>query len=145
MIYVQNGKLTLSGVSFALPDGFALGFYGGEDALTFTRDDGAYIELGAEESARGAKDIIVDLLGEDGPYLQAGELRSVSRAGLCGVAVFAYEKENGERYYDERYALKDGRQFYIVIGEKGENLSGACETLLARTEIATWLQSVRAA
>lgn len=142
MIIVKNGKLTVAGVAFALPEGFALQCYGGEDALTFRAQGGEYIEIGAEDSPAAAEVILTDLLGEDGPYEAASETLRVARAGLDGFAVYACDKEGRERYYEERYPLADGRQLYVIVGETGEALSGKCDELLSRADIQAFFASI---
>lgn len=142
MIQIKNGKLTIAGTAFSLPENFFLHIFGGDEALTFRAENGAYIEIGAEASPVGAEQILLELLGENEPYAAASGVFPVQRAGRSGVAVYAFEKEGKERYYEERYPLDGNKQLYLIVGETGDGLFGKCDELLSQPEIKAFLQSV---
>ena len=133
MLQIQNGKIKLDGAAFSLPEGFFIESVN-ENSCAF-RLGGILLQIGVEESPFGVERILLDGVGDNQDYLLASELLCVSRGDKQGKALFACANGSNARYYEERFALANGKQLFIVV--EGHN-----ENLLSQKEIQDFLNGV---
>lgn len=127
MVQIKNGKIRIGGVSFSLPDGFFIERVD-ENACSF-RLENILLQMGVEESPLPVEDVLLDDANAPSGILD------VTRAGMQGKAVFSYVSEIGVRCYEERFALKDGKQFFALVEVYGENA-------LSKEQMQTLIDSV---
>ena len=113
MLQIQNGKIQIDGVAFSLPDGFFIKRVD-ENACCFCLGN-IFLQIGVEESPLPVEEILLD--SANAP----SEIFNVTRASLQGKAVFSYANEPNVHSYEERFALKSGKQFFVLVEVYGEN------------------------
>lgn len=113
MLQIKNGKIQIDGVVFSLPDGFFIKQVD-ENTCSF-RLGNIFLQMGVEESPLPVEEILLD--GVNAP----SEIFDVTRGDLQGKAVFSYASEPAVRGYEERFALENGKQFFVFVEVYGEN------------------------
>ncbi len=113
MVQIKNGKIQIEGVAFSLPDGF---FIESVDANACSfRLGNIFLQIGVEESPLPLEEILLN--GANA----TSEIFNVTRGDLQGKAVFSYASEIDVHCYEERFALKGGKQLFAVVEIYGEN------------------------
>ena len=119
MLQIQNGKLQINGVAFSLPEGF---FIESADANGCSlRGNNIFLQVGVEDSPLGVEETLLSDVGEEKDYRPASEVIDVTRADKRGKAVFSYSQEPDVYCYEERFALENGKQFFVLVEAYGEN------------------------
>ena len=113
MLQIKNGKIQTEGVAFSLPDGFFIERIDA-NACSF-RLGNIFLQMGVEESPASVEEILLD--GEHKP----SEIFNVTHNDLQGKAVFSYASEPTVHGYEERFALKSGKQLFVLVEAYGEN------------------------
>ena len=115
-ITVKNGKPTVCGVAFELPEGFVfLEVQNGFGSVLCFRSPDSNVELhvGAEESEDTEEADLAYIL-ESGTYRALQPFAPIERFGLQGLCGLFTGEEDGEIYYEERYRVRNERAHFVV-------------------------------
>ena len=140
MFKIENGKLQIHGVAFSLPQNFFIQEIN-QNSAKFTRGD-LRIEIGVEDSPASVETILKDNVGKIYDYAPASEVFPISRAGKNGYALFACAHLGTERYLEERFALDNNKQLFIVISQHGQDLFGKCDEVISQKVIQDFLNAI---